>query len=232
MTTTLVTGANKGIGREVTRRLIAAGHDVYLGARDLNRGRQAAQELGATFVRLDVTDDASVRAALSTIRAQRGQLDVLVNNAGVPDNTADVADISGDVARDVMDVNVAGVVRVTQAALGLLRDSTNPVVVNVSSGLGSFAANTDPARPESSTPLVVYAASKAALAMLTLKYSQAVPEVKFNLACPGLTATDFAAGFPGAQPVEDAVGVIVRLASIGRDGPSGTVEENDGPLGW
>lgn len=232
MSIVLVTGATRGIGRETARRLRAAGHRVYLGARDLARGRDVAAELGAEPVQLDVTDSASVREALRLIGEREGRLDVLVNNAGVPDNTVEVDAIDGDVALTVLDVNVAGVVRVTQEALGLLRASPNPVVVNVSSGLGSFAATTDPRRPESSTPLVVYSASKAALSMLTLKYAAAVPEVKFNVACPGLTDTDFAAGFPGAQPVETAVEVIVRLAEIGPDGPSGTVEENTGPLGW
>lgn len=232
MTTTLVTGANKGIGRETARRLVELGHTVYIGARSAERGAAAALQIGARFVPLDVTDDASVTAAVEAIRARESHLDVVVNNAGIPDNTVDVDDISGAAALRVLDTNVAGVVRVTQAALPLLRASDNPVVVNVSSGLGSFWANTQPDRSESKAPLVVYAASKAAVTMLTLKYAQALPGFKVNAACPGLTATDFAVGFPGAQPVQDAVGVVVRLATLGADGPTGTVEENTGPLPW
>lgn len=232
MRISLVTGANKGIGRETARRLVEAGHTVFVGARDDARGQQAAIDLGAHFVRLDVTDDASVSAAMRTVEQRAGGLDVLVNNAGVPDNTLGVEGITGRTTQDVFDTNVIGVVRVTQAALPLLRGSDPGVIVNVSSGLGSFAANTDPERPESTTPLITYAASKAAVAMLTLKYAQALPELRINAACPGLTATDFAAGFPGAQPVEVAAEIIVRLATIGADGPSGTMQENDGPLGW
>lgn len=231
-TVTLVTGGNKGIGFETARRLKKAGHTVYIGARNEERGRNAAAELGVGFVQLDVTDDASVGAAMGTVRALEGRLDVLVNNAGIPDNTTNIENISGATALSVFDTNVLGVVRVTQAALPLLRASEKPVIVNLSSGLGSFWANTSPDRPESGTPLVVYAASKAAVAMLTLKYAQALPEFKVNAACPGLTATDFTAGFPGAQPVEEAVGVIVRMATLGPDGPTGTVEENTGPLAW
>ena len=231
-TITLVTGGNKGIGFETARRLKETGHTVYIGARNEERGKNAAAELGVGFVQLDVTDDASVSAAMDTIRARKGHLDVLVNNAGIPDNTTDVEAISGATALSVFDTNVVGVVRVTQAALPLLRASENPVIVNLSSGLGSFWANTSSDRSEHETPLIVYAASKAAVVMLTLKYAQALPEVKVNAACPGLTATDFTAGFPGAQPVEEAVGVIVRMATLGLDGPTGTVEENTGPLAW
>ncbi|WP_336031679.1 SDR family NAD(P)-dependent oxidoreductase [Geodermatophilus sp. FMUSA9-8] len=232
MTTTLITGANKGIGYETARRLVGAGHDVWVGARDAERGRAAADRIGARAVQLDVTDDTSVSAALEAIADQAGRLDVLVNNAGIPDNTVGVEGISGATALAVLNTNVAGVVRVTQAALPLLRSSDRGSIVNVSSGLGSFGANTDPARPESQTPLIVYAASKAAVAMLTLKYAQALPGLRVNAACPGLTATDFAAGFPGAQPVEDAVGVIVDLACAGLDGRTGTVLEAEGPLAW
>jgi len=225
----LITGANKGIGRETARRLVEAGNEVYLGARDENRGRVAARETGARFVQLDVTDAASVADAMGAVREQSGRLDVLVNNAGIPDNTLDVEDISAQRAREVFDTNVVGVIEVTQAALPLLRRSERGVIINVSSGLGSFAANTDPSRPESATPLITYAASKAALQMLTLKYAQALPELRLNAVCPGLTATDFAAGFPGAQPVEDAVDVV--LAAIESD-ETGTLREARGPLAW
>jgi NAD(P)-dependent dehydrogenase (short-subunit alcohol dehydrogenase family) len=232
VTTTLITGANKGIGRETARRLIEAGHSVFIGARDVTRGQQAADDLGAQFVQMDVTDDASVAAALDGVRDRADALDVLINNAGIPDNTLGTDYISTRTAQQVFDTNVLGLIRVTQAALPLLRKSGSGVIVNVSSGLGSFSANTDPARPESTTSLIVYAASKAAVEMLTLKYSQILPELRVNAACPGLTATDFAAGFPGAQPVEAAVEVIVKMATISSDGPTGTVQESDGPLGW
>src|SRR5690625_4927594 len=129
MTVTLITGANKGIGFETARQLRELGHNVYVGARDVERGRQAAARLGARFVQLDVTDDASVAAALASIDAAEGRLDVLVHNAG----------ILGDLLRDgptalrVFDTNAVGIVRVTEAALPLLRKSAQPVVVTVRS---------------------------------------------------------------------------------------------------
>lgn len=169
---------------------------------------------------------------MDTIRSRDGRLHVLVNNAGVTDNTLGVEGVSGTNALSVLDTNVAGVVRVTQAALPLLREAPSPVIVNLASGLGSFSANTDPDRPESGTPLIVYAASKAAVAMLTLKYSQSLPGFKVNAVAPGFTATDFTADFGGGQPVEEAVAGILRLATLDSTGPTGTLEESTGPLAW
>ena len=227
MTTTLITGANKGIGRETARQLLAAGHTVYVGARDEARGRAAAEELRARFVRLDVTDDASVAAALAQIEADGG-LDVLVNNAGIS-----TLAVNGPTALEVFDTNAVSVVRVTEAALPLLRTSTNPVVVNVSSALGSFAANHDPARPASHYSAIVYGASKAAVSMLTVQYARAVPEVRFNAVEPGYTNTALGgADHSHGRPVEISARNIVRMATIGSDGPTGTFQEDDGELGW
>jgi NAD(P)-dependent dehydrogenase (short-subunit alcohol dehydrogenase family) len=235
MTVTLITGANKGIGRETARRLIKEGHTVYIGARSVERGEQAAAELGARFVHLDVTDDASVQAAMRTIDEHEGRLDVLVNNAGiggVGGITIGAEGVSAEIARAVFETNAVGVVRVTQAAIPLLRESGNPVVVNVSSGLGSFWAVTNPERQESHNAFIVYAASKAAVSMLTVQYAKALPEFKVNAVEPGFTETDFTAGFPGGRPVEHSAEVVVRLATIGADGPSGTFHEEDRELRW
>jgi len=119
MTTTLITGANKGLGFETARRLIAAGHTVYVGGRDAERGRRAAEQLGARMVVLDVTDDASVAAAATTIEADGG-LDVLVNNAGIEPRLADggvvgPAETTAGLMRQVFETNVFGIVRVTPA---------------------------------------------------------------------------------------------------------------------
>lgn len=231
MTVTLVTGANKGLGRETARRLIKEGHTVYIGARSAERGQAAAAELGARFVRLDVTD-ASVQAALRVIEEREGRLDVLVNNAGIgaPPGSDGV---TAESARAVFDTNVVGIVRVTQAALPLLRKSGNPVIVNISSALGSFWAVTNPERPQSHVPpFVVYGASKAAVSMLTVQYARALPQVKVNAVEPGFTATDFTADFPGGRPAEESAEVIVRMATIGKDGPTGTFQEDDHELPW
>ena len=227
MTVTLITGANKGLGYETARRLIELGHTVYVGARSVERGEAAAAELGGRFVQLDVTDDASVAAAMGVIAERDGHLDVLVNNAGIG-----LVALNGPDALKVFDTNAIGVVRVTQAALALLEKSDNPVVVNVSSALGSFWAVTNPERPAFHYPAIVYGASKAAVSMLTLQYVHALPSIKFNAVEPGFTATDLGGGGGGGQPVEKGAEVIVRLATIGKDGPTGTYQEQAGELGW
>ena len=226
MTVTLITGANKGLGRETARQLIKEGHTVYIGARSAERGEAAAAELGATFVQLDVTDDASVGSALRAIGEREGRLDVLVNNAGIG-----LPALNGPEALQVFDTNAVGVIRVTQAALPLLRKSANPVVVNICSALGSFWAVTNPEHPASHVPAIVYGASKAAVSMLTLQYAHAVPEVKFNAVDPGPTDTDLTAG-RGGRPVEQTAEVIVRMATIGADGPTGTFQVEAGELPW
>ncbi|NMO88455.1 SDR family NAD(P)-dependent oxidoreductase [Actinomycetospora sp. TBRC 11914] len=227
MTTTLVTGATRGIGRETARQLVTAGHTVYVGARDDDRGRAVAEEIGARHVRLDVTDDESVAAALAQIEAEGG-LDVLVNNAGIA-----MWGRNGPDALAMFDTNCVGVVRVTEAALPLLRRSGNPVVVNISSALGSFTANHDPAKPASQVQAIVYGATKAAVSMLTVQYARAVPEVKVNALEPGYTATELGGvANPHGRPVGVSAATVVRMASLGPDGPTGTFVEDDAELGW
>ncbi len=139
MTTTLITGANKSLGFEAARRLVADGHDVWVAARDEGRGRAAAEQLGARFVQLDVTDEASVAAAAQTVAAETG-LDVLINNAGIVGQLQQtIQAVTAEDLRHVYDTNVLGPVRVTQAFIPLLQHSAAPVIVNVSSGMGSFA---------------------------------------------------------------------------------------------
>jgi NAD(P)-dependent dehydrogenase (short-subunit alcohol dehydrogenase family) len=228
MTVTLVTGANKGLGYETARRLIEQGHTVYIGARSSERGQAAADDLGAQFVQLDVTDEDSVEAALGLIEASEGHLDVLVNNAGI--STA--ADVTGPEALKIFDTNVIGLIRVTQVALPLLEKSDNPVVVNVSSALGSFWAVTNPERRQFHFPSIIYGSSKAAVSMLTVQYAKALPAIKFNAVEPGFTATDLTPFSGAGQPVEAGAEVIVRMATIGKDGPTGTFQEGDAELGW
>jgi NAD(P)-dependent dehydrogenase (short-subunit alcohol dehydrogenase family) len=228
MTVTLITGANKGIGFETAKHLVSLGHTVYVGARDAERGEKAAAELGARFVQLDVTDDASVSSALATIGAAEGRLDVLVNNAGVLGGEA----LDGPTALRVFDTNAVGIVRVTEAALPWLRKSSNPTVVTVSSSAGSFWAVTNPDRPEYGLPLALYSASKAAATMLTVQYAKSQPGIKFNAVEPGTTATDMTAAFGiGRSPAESAR-TVVRLATLGADGPTGTLQDENGELAW
>ena len=143
MTTSLITGANKGLGFETARQLIAAGHRVWIGARDADRGQQAADQLGAGFVQLDVTEDASVAAAVETV----GDIDVLVNNAGISGGRIAPNEATAEDMRSVFETNVFGPVRVLHAFIPLLEKSEAPVVVNVSSGVGSLGLAADPDGP-------------------------------------------------------------------------------------
>ncbi|NUP50178.1 MAG: SDR family NAD(P)-dependent oxidoreductase [Catenulispora sp.] len=235
MTTTLITGANKGLGYETARQLLAAGHIVYVGARDAERGRAAAEQLGARFVQIDVTDDASVAAAAKVIAADGG-LDVLVNNAGVEPRAADgaflpAAEVTGDTMRAVFEANVFGQVRTLHAFLPQLQASPAPVVVNVSSGL---ALTRELADPESFThfyPGVEYPASKAAVNMVTVQYAKAFPGIRINAVDPGYTATDLNHN-AGVQTVAQGAEVIVRMAQVRPDGPTGGFFTAEGPVAW
>lgn len=143
MTTTLITGANKGLGFETARRLVEAGHTVYVGSRDAERGRRAAERLGARMLHLDVTDDASVAAAAKAVEADGG-LDVLINNAGIEGTVVGAEDTTAGTLRPLFETNVFGPVRVLHAFLPLLRRSAAPAVVNVSSGLASLTLVSTP----------------------------------------------------------------------------------------
>ena len=230
MPTTLITGANKGLGREAARRLLAAGHDVWISARDPDRGRSAADELGARFVQLDVTDEASVARAAAHVEAETG-LDVLVNNAGIPGGRTPVEQTTATQLREVYETNVFGIVRVLSAFAPLLARSDNPVVVNVSSGMGSLGITTDPDRLESRIVGLAYPSSKSAVNMLTSQYAKAFPQMRINAVDPGYTATDLN-GHSGVQSVEEGTDAIVRMATIGSEGPTGAFVDRHGTVPW
>jgi NAD(P)-dependent dehydrogenase (short-subunit alcohol dehydrogenase family) len=230
MPTTLITGGNRSLGFETARRLVEAGHDVIIGARDPERGAAAAEQLGARVVQLDVTDDASVAAAAEQVAAEGG-LDVLINNAGIPGEFAPVRETTADHLRPVFEVNVFGIVRMLHAFGPVLERSPAPVVVNVSSGMGSMTATTDPDRVESTLVNLTYSPSKAAVNMVTTQYARAMPRFRVNAVDPGYTATDFN-GHSGPQTVTEGTDQIVAMAQIGPDGPTGTYTDRHGPLPW
>ncbi|MBE3008384.1 SDR family NAD(P)-dependent oxidoreductase [Microbispora sp. NEAU-D428] len=231
MTITFITGANKGLGFETARRLVDLGHTVILGARDPERGRTAADKLGVRFVRIDVTDDASVAAAAGDVAAHEGHVDILINNAGIlgPHVPADA--LTADHALEVFQTNVVGIVRVTSAFLPLLRESEHPAIINVSSGTGSFALTHDPERVESTVVGPLYTSSKAAVTMLTTQYAKALPGIRVNAADPGYTATDLN-GHSGPQTVTEGTDAIVTLATEGADGGTGRFIDRFGPVPW
>jgi NAD(P)-dependent dehydrogenase (short-subunit alcohol dehydrogenase family) len=229
MTKTLITGANKGLGYQTARRLLAEGHEVWLAARDPRRGAEAAQTLGARFVQLDVTDEGSVTTAAEVV-AKGGGVDVLINNAGISDRTPVTETTACDVAR-ILDTNVLGPVRVLHAFTRLLDASPAPVVVNVSSGLGSLTIASDPQGPYAELNLLAYPASKSALNMLTIQWAKAHPRWRVNCADPGFTATDLNQ-HRGTQTVQEGTDAIVQLATIGADGPTGTFCDRNGIVPW
>lgn len=212
----LITGANKGIGFETTRRLAELGWTVWLGSRDSDRGAAAVARLMKALpaadvrqIELDVTSEASVAAARDTVAQASGRIDVLVNNAGIGGTFAGPADTVAADFLPVFGVNVLGPVRVTAAFLPLLRKSDAPRLVMVSSGIGSFAITTDPERIESTLHGLVYPSSKTALNMITTQYAKALTDVRVHAVDPGFTATDLN-GNRGTQTVEEGAEAVVQ----------------------
>lgn len=192
---------------------------------------EAASRIGARPVQIDVTSDESVQAAADLIRDEAGHLDVLVNNAGISGGLKPPGDVTAADMRAVYETNVFGVVRVTHAFLPLLAASSAPVIVMVSSGLGSHERVTDPGRIESGLQVLPYPSSKSALNMVAVQYAKAFPAMRVNAVDPGFTATDFNQ-HRGTQTVEEGAEIIVRMASIGPDGPTGGYFSAAGPVPW
>ena len=229
----LVTGANKGIGKEIARQLAVAGLTVYVGSRDSARGERAVGEIGgdARLLVLDVTDDASIAGAARQVDT----LDILVNNAGISGDgkTADQEDAG--TFRRIYETNVFGTVAVTNAFLPALRRSAHPRIVNISSGTGSLTWATGPQFPHRGT-YAAYRSSKAALNALTVYYAHALADdgIKVNALAPGLRRTDLntTAAASDGDPAEAAAGAV-RLALLPDDGPSGEFFSWDGtPVPW
>ncbi|MGW0324975.1 SDR family NAD(P)-dependent oxidoreductase [Nocardia sp. NPDC003183] len=235
-TIALVTGANKGLGRETVRRLAEAGWLVFLAARDTALGEAAAAEFTAAgvdvrFVPLDVTSDDSVTAAADIVKATAGRLDVLINNAGIGGPRSAPSETGPDDLREVFETNVFGPVRVTNAFVGLLRLSDHPRIVMVSSGVGSIATVTDPKWQGLLPPALGYPSTKAALNMLTVMYASELGEMKVNAIDPGYTATDLN-GHSGFQTVTEGTDAVVAVATADRDGPTGGFFDRTGPTSW
>ncbi|MFD8499687.1 SDR family NAD(P)-dependent oxidoreductase [Amycolatopsis sp. NPDC059657] len=234
----LVTGANRGIGYAVAARLGALGHTVVLGARDAELGAKAAAELRAAghdaqHVALDVTDQASVDAAAAGL----DRLDVLVNNAGISGGFAGQtpSEADPDLVRKVFDTNVFGIIRVTNAMLGLLRRSPSPRIVNVSSGIGSLAKMSGFDGPFARIPAsAVYAPSKTAVNSLTVQYAKELRGILVNAADPGACATGFAKGvpYPITRTADDGAAIVVKLATLPADGPTGGYFNDEGAVPW
>ena len=233
--TALVTGANKGIGFAIAQGLGAIGFRVGVGARDDARREAAAERLRAAGVdafgvALDVTSEESVAAAAVTIEQRTGRLDVLVNNAGISgrtdSDTQNPTMLDLEVVRHVLDTNVFGVVRVTNAMLSLLRRADSPRIVNVSSNMGSLTLQTGPV-------MAAYAPSKSMLNSITGQYARELSDtnVIVNAVCPGYVATDFT-GFAAQRTPEQGAAIAIRLATVPDDGPRGGFFDDEGLVPW
>jgi len=231
MKVTLITGGNTGLGFETARRLKELGHKVYISARDENKGKLAAESLGIDYVVLDVTDDTSVANAADVIRQNEGRLDVLINNAGIPGPRVKAEDMTSDMMLQVYDTNVFGIVRVTHHFLPLLKNSEEPAIVNVSSGLGSFGQVQNPEKIESKVNALAYSSSKAAVSMLTVQYAKALPDIRINAIDPGPTKTGEKFS-NGIQTIQEGTDAVVRMAALDKNGPTGTFTNKDGIIPW
>ncbi|WP_405969765.1 SDR family oxidoreductase [Streptomyces sp. NBC_00988] len=240
--TALVTGANKGIGYEIAAGLGALGYRVGVGARDEARRESAVEKLHAAGVDafgvpLDVTGDRSVTAAAELIERWAGRLDVLVNNAGIsgdmgPGWIQDPTTLDLDLVRTVVETNVVGVIRVTNAMLPLLRRSPSPRIVNISSAVASLTRQADPAI-DIGPVMAAYAPSKSFLNAVTVQYARQLADtnILINAACPGLVATDFT-GFHGPRTPEQGAATAIRLATLPDGGQTGSFFEDDGVVPW
>jgi NAD(P)-dependent dehydrogenase (short-subunit alcohol dehydrogenase family) len=238
VTTALVTGANKGIGYEIASGLGRLGWKVGVGARDEQRREDAVARLreagvDAFGVPLDVTDDESVAAAAALIEEEAGRLDVLVNNAaitgGMPQHPTAV---DPKTVQAVVDTNVIGVIRVTNAMLPLLRRSASPRIVNMSSSVGSLTLQTAPGA-ETGPISAAYSPSKSFLTAVTVQYAKELRDtnVLINAACPGFVATDLN-GFRGVRTPEEGAAIAIHLATLPDDGPSGGMFNDAGVVAW
>jgi len=238
-TIALVTGANKGIGREISRQLAAKGVLVLMGARDRERGEKAVadlrtQQLPVELIQIDVTSQESVDRAAAEVERRHRQLDILVNNAGVALDWLPASQLSVDAFQKTFETNVFGVFRVTKALLPLLKKSKHGRIVNISSGLGSLTRSADPNTTLTArNMLLAYCASKAALNMITVQFANELKGagIKVNSANPGFTATDMNQ-HRGTRTVEQGAATPVRLALLPDDGPTAGVFSDDGPEPW
>ncbi len=233
MKSALVTGANKSIGFEIAKQLAQKGLFVYIGSRDLDNGLEAVKKLKAEgldhveAIQLDVTNQESVDAARTEIGKKTDLLDVLVNNAGINGGALGDPKIATgpgiDSFKRVYDTNIYGAVRVTQAFIDLLKNSPEPRIVNVTSGLGSLTLAADPSSMYYNFKGVVYQSSKAALNMFTIALAYELRDTPFkvNAVDPGFTKTDFT-NHRGTGTPEEAGKRIVKYALIDQDGPTGS----------
>jgi NAD(P)-dependent dehydrogenase (short-subunit alcohol dehydrogenase family) len=225
----LVSGGNRGIGREVARRLAEEGYRVVIGSRDPDRGEEVARELGSGVAarQLDVTDEESIERCIESVAGELGRLDVLVNSAGITGGgwSTNAYDVDLDEVRQTLETNLYGAWRLTQAALPLMRENRYGRVVNISSGMGQLA--------DMGGHAPAYRVSKTGLNVLTRMLAAELEgeNILINSCCPGWVRTDM--GGPSAQrSVEEGADTPVWLATLPDDGPRGGFFRNRRPIQW
>ena len=241
----VITGANRGLGFATARRLSQSGVKVIVGARSRANGEDAADRLrreglDCEPLHIDVDSPASVREAAALVEQEHGRIDILVNNAGIlPEATASDVGRPLDLrlVRETFETNVFGTISVTNEFLPLLRRSASGRIVNVSSTMGSLTDQTDPSSPYYGLLVPAYQMSKAALNGFTIALSKALTDtsIKVNSVCPGWVQTDL--GGPenrAAAPTtaDEAAQIVVDMASIPEDGPTGQFVDRQGTVAW
>jgi NAD(P)-dependent dehydrogenase (short-subunit alcohol dehydrogenase family) len=238
-TIALVTGANKGLGFEISRQLAQRGIMVLLAARDANKGAEAAAKLQSEgldveFIKLDVTDFASITAAAQEIRDRFGKLDILINNAGILlDWGVQPSELDISTLRQTFEVNFFGVFNTTKTLLPLIKLSQAGRIVNVSSTLGSLEDTLDPNSPYFDFRGMAYQSSKTALNALTVQFAKEFADtpIEVNSACPGWVQTDM--GTTDAPlTIEQGADTPVWLATLPADSPTGGFFNSRQPIAW
>jgi len=240
MKSALVTGANKGIGFEAAKQLAKLGYFVYIGSRDKTKGFKAIEKLKAMgltnvdCIQLDVTDINSIKVARQELEAKIQKLDVLINNAGISGGFPQPATkVSIDTLRLVFETNFFGAVQVTQEFIELLKTSDQPRIVNVTTELSSLTNHSDPSWKFAQFKPAAYGPSKTALNAYTVMLAVELKDTHFkvNCVCPGFTATDFN-NHMGDKKVEDAATVLVKYATLDKDGVTGNFLSAEGKTAW
>ena len=237
--TVLITGANKGIGYETARQLGAMGFTILLGVRNEEKGRKATEALAKEginthFVLLDVTQQHTIEAAAKYIEQEFDLLDILINNVGVSlDRGASPSQLELSDLKETFETNFFGMFAVTKAMLPLLKKSLSGRIVNLSSGLGSLTQNSHLDSEFAKINLLAYNSSKTAVNALTVMFAKELKNssIKINSADPGYTATDLN-GHRGYRTVQQAATIVVRLATLGEDGPNGGFFDESGEVPW
>lgn len=236
--TALVTGAHKGIGLEIARKLGRLGYAVWLGSRDQGRGQAAVgnlrdEGLDARFLEIDVTDDLSVAGAARALGQETDVLDGLVNNAGISNGWGLPSEETIANVRAIYDENFFGAIRTTQALLPQLKKAAHPRIVMMSSTLGSLAWASDFQAPMAEVDLLGYNSSKSALNAVTVAFAKELAPLGFkvNAGCPGYTATDLNQ-HSGTRTTQQGAEIAIRLATLPDDGPTGGFFDDAGAVAW